>query len=350
MSITQPRWKIPEYSQRQINEAGRIVRDSNTDEEEKAMALTIIDNWRASHAYPLHVFYMNLRRKAQTRVDILVAERMKRMDSIIGKLQREKGMLLYRIQDLGGCRIVLPTIQEVYSYSRQFQHSKIRHELKRTYDYIEQPKISGYRSLHLVYRFKSDRVGKDDYNRYQMLVELQFRTHLQHIWATAVETIGLFTNQALKAGEGDERTKRFFVVVSSLFALREHCPVVPGTSMNQKALISEIKQINDNHHVLEMLQAIRTVIDHDVDNIPDKRGYYILQLNYKKRTLRRQFYKPSEIEEANAQYDFLESQRGNMPLDIVLIRASSFAGVKAAYPNYFLDIGKFVDLVTEYLK
>lgn len=29
-----------------------------------------------------------------------------------------------------------------------------------------------------------------------MVIEIQFRTHLQHVWATAVETMGLFTQQA----------------------------------------------------------------------------------------------------------------------------------------------------------
>lgn len=149
---------------------------------------------------PLHVLYMNLRGKAGSRSDILVAERLKRLESIVGKLQRESGMQLSRMQDLGGCRVVLPTLDEVYSFSEKFQKSRIRHEFKNEKDYIKEPKKSGYRSLHLVYKFKTDTPEKDIYNQYSMLIELQFRTHLQHIWATALETIGLFTNQALKAG------------------------------------------------------------------------------------------------------------------------------------------------------
>ena len=33
-----------------------------------------------------------------------------------------------------------------------------------------------------------------------------------------------------------------------------------------------------------------------------------------------------------------------------LVRAASFGVLKAAYPNYFADIGEFVDLVEEYLR
>ena len=356
MGIQQPRWKVPEFTKRQINDAGTTIRTFPSESHEYKGALQIIDNWRSAHAYPMHVFYMNMRRKAGSREDILVAERLKRMESIVGKLKRENGMQLYRMQDLGGCRMVLPTLDEVYAVSEQIKNSRIRHELKKVNDYIrgegpgQGPKSSGYRSLHMVYRFHTDTPDKEIYNQYPMLVELQLRTHLQHIWATALETIGLFTNQALKAGQGNEEILRFFVVISSLFAIREGCPVVPGTINDERELVSEIEQLNDQYHVLDMLRAIRVTIDHDVDRIPDKKGYYILQLNYTTHLLKRYFFKPSELERANAYYDYLEQHKGDQLLDIVLVRAASYETVKAAYPNYFLDIGEFIRIVEDYLK
>lgn len=117
MDIIQPRWKEPEYTKAQINNAGMVVRNPNATAKEIQEARIVIDNWRAAHAYPLHVFYMNLRGKAKSRSDIIVAERLKRLDSIVDKLQREPSMELYRMQDLGGCRMILPSIDEVYSYS-----------------------------------------------------------------------------------------------------------------------------------------------------------------------------------------------------------------------------------------
>lgn len=86
--IKQQRWKIVEYSKRQINDAGNIIRKDNTTAEELAFATQVIDNWRAAHAYPMHVIYIHLRRMAAPRNDILVVERLKRLDSIIGKLRR----------------------------------------------------------------------------------------------------------------------------------------------------------------------------------------------------------------------------------------------------------------------
>lgn len=349
MGSIQPRWKEPEYTRKEINAAGDVIRNPHSSEEEKRKANQVIDNWRASHAYPLHVFYMNLRGKAGNRHDIIVAERLKRVSSIIDKLKRESTMELYRMQDLGGCRVVLPTIAEVYSFSELFKRSRIRHEPKTPKDYIKNPKASGYRSLHLIYKFRTETPEKEIFNKYPMLIELQFRTHLQHIWATAVESMGLFYNQALKSGQGDESIKKFFVLVSSLFALREGTPVVPGTPNKQEDLIIEIKKIDKKHHILDKLRAIRTVVEHETDKMPDKKGYYILQLNYKTHMLRRAYYKPSQAEQANSDYEYLETCKRE-ELDIVLVRAGSFSIVKAAYPNYFMDIGEFVQIITEYLQ
>lgn len=102
--------------------------------------------------------------------------------------------------------------------------------------------------------------------------------------------------------------------------------------------------------ILDMLRAIRAAIDHDSDTVPDKKGYYILQLDYKKHLLKRLFFKPSELEQANKLYDYLEAKNADAPLDIVLVRATSYATVRDAYPNYFMDIGEFIGIIMDYLR
>ena len=133
---TNDKWKEPIYSKKEINNAGQLLRNPGITSAERSRALSIVDNWRAAHAYPLHVLYMNLRRRAESKANVLVVERLKRLDSIVKKLEIEKGMQLYRMQDLGGCRMVLPTLQDVYKYSDNLERSRIRHELKKTNDYI----------------------------------------------------------------------------------------------------------------------------------------------------------------------------------------------------------------------
>lgn len=269
----QPRWKTVEYSKTQIILAGKAIKKVDATEEETKKAMLVIDNWRAAHAYPLHVIYTHLRRMAKDNDEnIVVAERLKRLDSIIKKLKRQKMMNLWTMQDLGGCRFIVPELSDVFTYANKYKKSRIRHKFIREYNYIAQPKQDGYRSLHHVYKYYSD-TPDSPYNN-NMLIELQFRTHLQHLWATAVETMGLYTKQALKAGQGDDETKRFFALTSSLLAM-----------------------------------------------------------------------KVSQAENANAAYTQIEKNRVENKIDAVLVSVSSFQTLKVAYPNYFSDIGEFLQII-----
>lgn len=347
--INQPRWKKVEYTRNQIITAGKTIKNNNISDQERDKAITIIDNWRAAHAFPLNTFYIHLRRMAEGQ-DIVVAERLKRLDSILNKLKREPTMSLWTMQDLGGCRFIVPNVEDIYFYSDKFEKSRKRHILKKEYDYVKDPKKSGYRSLHRVYEYHSDR--NDEYNK-NMLIELQFRTHLQHIWATAVETMGLFTKEAIKSGQGSEDVKRFFALVSSLFAIREEQPSVPDTPDDFDELIHEIEAINSRNNIIDFLASIKVVIKeqgHEQDKRKKALGYIILRLNYNNHELQIIPYNASDIETANEAYNQLETMLRSPGYDTVLVRVSSMELLKKAYPNYFSDIGEFVDIVRSYLR
>ena len=345
--IKQPKWKTVEYSRSQIIRAGKIVKNDNAPDGEVDEAIRIIDNWRAAHAFPLHVIYMHLRRMAKNHTEIIVAERLKRIDSILGKLKREPTMSLWTMQDLGGCRFVVPGIDDVYKYSEKYENSRKRHIQRNTNDYIKNPKASGYRSLHVIYEYRSD--NNDVYNR-NMLIELQFRTYLQHIWATAVETMGLFTKDALKSGIGPVDVKRFFALISSLFAMQEKQPIVPNTPKDVSSLVAEIRELNRKNNYLTFLEGINVAIEAQKrKKLNQTHKYFILILNYNKHTLEIQSFRPSDFEKANKIYSDIETTRAEAQIDAVLVRVSSFEVLKKAYPNYFSDIGEFVNLVKGYL-
>lgn len=350
-STNQPRWKTVEYSKKQIVNAGKIVTQNNQNTDEYKHALDIIDNWRAAHAFPLHVIYMHLRRMCKNKNNVIVAERLKRLDSIVAKLIREKTMNLWRMQDLGGCRVIVATVEEVYTYSDEYENSKKRHIKKREYDYIKNPKTSGYRSLHIVYEYKSDSVDK--YNK-NMLIEIQYRTHLQHLWATAVETMGMFTKEAIKSGQGSDEIKRFFVLVSALFAKKEGQPIPPNVVDDLDEIISEIEILNAEKNYLDFLSGIQVAAVNQKYNSEKgtskkNNGYCILILNYNIRRLRIIPFMSSKIDEANKMYNNIERTRAEK-IDAVLVRVSSFDKLKKAYPNYFSDIREFINIVKSYLK
>lgn len=337
-------WKTVEYSQNQIKKAGKTILKDNSTEEEIKRALMIVNNWRAAHAFPLNTITCHLKRI--TSDDAIIVQRLKRLDSITGKLKRFHNMSLCTMQDLGGCRVIVDSTEDVYKIVNKYKTSRIRHVLKDEYDYLAHPKESGYRSYHLVYQYHSDR--SETYNK-NMLIEIQVRTRLQHMWATAVETMGIYTNNALKAGSGNKDVLRFFTLVSSVFAIRENMPVAPKTSNDLECLVKELRNIDKRNNIVSTLSAISVAINHVKGQ--KKKGYYILILNYKTKMLRIKSYKPSEINEATEVYNNIEENvRKDRSVDAVLVSATSFDSLRAAYPNYFSDIKEFVELVRSYIE
>lgn len=336
-------WETPKYSKAEINKAGSIIADPSSTKEERDNALVILNNWRAAHAYPLQVMCSNLRLR---NPNAIVVQRLKRLDSITGKIERFPNMSLYRMQDLGGCRVIVDTIDQVYEAVNRYKNSRIRHILKREYDYIQNPKNSGYRSYHMVYQFQSDK--KDTYNK-NMLIEIQFRTKLQHIWATAVEMMGIYTKSQLKANRGDKDVLRFFVLISSVLAKMENMPICPNTENDYNKLITEIQQIDKRLNIVSRISALSVAINHtNASKTMKGKGYYVLILNYKDKLLRVRGFLTNQIELATKVYNEIEATN-NPEVDVVLVSATSFDSLKTAYPNYFTDISQFVKMMRRIL-
>jgi|SRR5438034_967309 len=121
LSLPEMAWATPHHSRTQVDAAGKdLVRlgtpATNSDFEETSAhfehALAVINNWRASHSFPLNTFQVGLRSHAeQINPDALVAQRIKRLSSIELKLRRFPTMKLSQMQDLG-CRSLDSTRRE----------------------------------------------------------------------------------------------------------------------------------------------------------------------------------------------------------------------------------------------
>jgi hypothetical protein len=115
-------WTTNKYSPQEINAAGRslvqLYNAEGTYEDWNAQqwvawnkAAPVISNWRACHGYPLSILQMNLRRAARRFDEApVIAQRTKRLNSIVVKLDREPQMKLSQMQDIGGCRAVVRSI------------------------------------------------------------------------------------------------------------------------------------------------------------------------------------------------------------------------------------------------
>lgn len=347
-------WKVSEYTKKQINEAGKKIIDPNISEEEAREARAVIDNWRAAHAFPMNTFAIQLRRRTKDIEGAVVVQRIKRLESIKGKLKRKEKMELYRMQDLGGCRVIVPTVSDVYTVVNDIRHSRIRHIELTPKDYIAIPNPeTGYRSYHMCYRYKSEKNSKYDGLR----IELQIRTKMQHLWATAVETVGLFTQNGLKFNQGDEDWLLFFKLVSALFSWEEQTAVVEGVPENRIELMMELMKVEQKLRAIMHLVTIGVTTQSVGHLAQNKRpGYYIISLlfapNKKNISLNVEKFLGMEkgLDAATKRYNELEARRGKGYINSVLVSAQSYENLVVAYPNYFADITEFTALFLELMK
>lgn len=170
-------------SKTKVNAAGETIRaylegDETVITREALQALDLVQEFRAEHAGPLRLVAANLRyyvNKHSSSRPIIVGQRLKRLATIVDKLRREPLMKLARMHDIGGCRAVVASEEEVRAIAT---HLRRRWRVVRDYDYMKNPKAhSGYRAYHLVV-LKNER-----------LIEVQLRTHVQHRWAELIEVV-----------------------------------------------------------------------------------------------------------------------------------------------------------------
>jgi hypothetical protein len=333
-------WVTLEYSKGQVDAAGRLLAGGAASPEEINQALDILNNWRAAHSFPLNTIQVGLRRRARS-VDehALIAQRLKRVSSILQKLRRFPHMKLSRMQDLGGCRAVLNTSGDAHKVRQEYAKSRQQHEFVGEKDYIAEPKESGYRGIHLIYKYESDRTSA--YNG--RLIEIQLRSRLQHAWATAVETVGTFLQQSLKASEGSDLWLRFFALTSSAFAVVEGTQLVPGTPQDEKMLRSEISTLANQLQVRKKLAAFTQALKIAEDTKTKAAHYFLLSLTPAQGHLAVYGYTKQELEQATAHYLEIEKSQANTPgAQTVLVAVDSLSALKRAYPNYFLDTEVFL--------
>ncbi len=337
-------WISPQSTKREINRAGDVLINKNSTPQEKEKAIEQVNNWRLAHAFPLNTFQNRLRTVSRSiDPECLVAQRTKRLTSIVSKLERISGFNLSQIQDIGGCRAIVRTIGQVENIVQKYKHGSrgVKHDFVKQNDYIDSPKTTGYRSIHLIYRYKSDKNPVFD----DLKIEIQIRTILQHAWATAVEAVDTFTNQSLKAGEGEEKWLRFFALVSSYFAITEKKPLVPNTSNGFKELRNEIIFLESELSVITKLKSYQTTVS--VTDRPwaahAKAYYYLLVLDPEIKNVTISYYTKQQADMANADYSILESQYEKSVKNVVLVSVESITALKLAYPNYYLDTNIFID-------
>lgn len=325
-----------EVSRKLVNNAGdilsgRIVIGMSRDE-----ALKVLENFRSIHTHPLNVFRILLQRKSKTiSGDVLISQRLKRTPSIINKLKIQKNMSLSQMQDVGGLRAVVNNLSDVYGLKDMIRSSEAQVAFKSTLvkekDYIKEPKDSGYRSIHLVYKYEKN-VASDRHCR----IEIQLRTKNQHAWATAVEVIGTYLRQPLKQSFGDKKILDLFKEISKAFIFLEE----------NKIDIPQFKKVISSVQDLKLRDLLRgfSLVTEESNQKTGK--YFLITLNFQQKTVSLKRFTEPKLDQANAEYSELEKKYLNdKSVEVVLVSVDDMRNLQKLYPNYFLDTQEFLKLL-----
>ncbi|MGN7099338.1 RelA/SpoT domain-containing protein [Brevundimonas diminuta] len=321
----------PGGSKSRVNRAGRAIRENA----ETIDDLVTINVWRAAHKPVLNTFQSILRNRTRY-TDTVVVQRHKRKSTIFGKLNRFPTMELSRMDDVAGCRLIFKDIASLYDFRERIHRARFRHTLRNSvdkYDYIKNPKSTGYRGIHDVYEYDAN--SATGVSSKGLLIELQYRTTVQHAWATAVEVIGFITSSQPKFQEGDKRYEDAMTYASEILA-RAH---EARTSYLHHLSDDEVLQgFIDLDHELNLMTLLRSLNAADAQVQANRNVILIFSDTEELQT---ESY--NSATEALRRLFVLEQQ--NPGKDIVLVRGDSGDDVRTAFRNYFSDAREFIDLV-----
>ncbi|HEY5410963.1 MAG TPA: hypothetical protein VIJ94_09590 [Caulobacteraceae bacterium] len=330
---------VPSHSKSEVVRSGEVLREEfgYPYPDHAPPAFGVANHWRTQHIEPMRRVRTALAAMARNRRMPVgqTAARLKRMPSIRKKL-RNTPLTLFEIQDIAGCRIIAPTMAEAAQFRDACLANRLCFDVHREDDYIAKPRASGYRSYHLRAKLKpGEEVG--DLSRYK--VEIQVRSQLQHAWATAVEAVGLVRKEDLKGGQGDGDWLRLFTLMSGALAAEEGAPPVPGVDDNPALRREELCDLDGKLRALDKLQRYKAAINNASVFGGGANQFFLIKFDRKHMTVsidRGYFSRHGPV-------SYYDNEIKKPDEDSVLVEVDRVSELKAAYPNYFLDVTLFAN-------
>lgn len=321
----------PGGSKSRVNRAGDNVRVG----QETPDDLVVIEEWRAAHRGVINTFQAILRNRLRGQ-KVTVAQRHKRRNTIFDKLKRLPRMQLARMDDVAGCRLIFRNEKELRRFRTSLHRARFNHKLRHSpekYDYIENPKNTGYRGIHDVYEYDvNSESGKDLKGLY---VEIQYRTLVQHAWSTAVEIVGFITESQPKFERGDERYHREMALASEILARAHESKLGPFPNMSDREVLESFLALDKELGLMQTLRGLHQA----KSDISDKKNSILIFDASGELTIR------SYRDATDALRELFEMEKEMPEKDIVLVRADSSDEVRTAFRNYFTDAREFIRLL-----
>ena len=324
---------LPLYSKNRVTNAGKKIAKGNDSNED----WLVMENWRNSHSYIINTFRTTLGRNipATKKKKIILAQRLKRLSTIVDKLTTGRAKDLATMNDLAGCRLIFGSIKDLNLYRKKLHKASFKHRRINgdRYNYISEPKSTGYRGIHDVYSYDVNSQGGKIYNG--LLIEIQYRTNVQHAWATAVEISDLINKTRVKFDKGAEpKRERFFVLASEYLARKyeDSKGFLPDIADND--LIKELNKLENQIHIVRSLKAVHK----EQAKVPSSKN---IVLHFKEERLEAKGFNSSR--KAIDYRNLIETQ---YPADdVVYVRGEKSNQISNAFRNYFRNSEEFVRLI-----
>lgn len=177
-----------------------------------------------------------------------------------------------------------------------------------------------------------------------MLIEVQLRTKLQHLWAASVETVDIIRGTSMKTKQSDSYWQKFFELASSAFAYMEALPLLPqhyGWGISK--LCDEIRAMMNRYPIEDSLETYAATYDAIQGRKRAKDSYYaVVTFDSCSNETSILYYPENRYQEAVYRYEELENITCN---NNVLVSVSDLRKLRDAYPNYFKDISRFREMI-----
>ncbi len=363
-------WSLPKYSRSRVDVAAKVLMKAaslrpddvvRVPSGEWTEELDIVNDWRSSHTFPLEAVRQDLEVRAKKITpNALIAQRLKRLPSILGKLveNRERYMTLTQMQDIGGCRAIMPCLADVRNLVANYQESLPAQVLMKTDDYIARPKEDGYRSVHLAIRYQTGEASYSKFNGHR--VEIQVRTILQHMWATAAEMLFIFGGVPVRSSQrfvpahrkSEEEIilwRRFFNLMSDAMAGLEdghHPPPEVRSELGRLvAAVNGRSAFWAWSHVEGWAVGSRSRLPGSVSDLGDA-AYFLLELHPDEMGVTVNGFGQKDSEAAFRAYAEAEKRaQGLIGTNVVLVSVDSINQLREAYPNYYGDTEGFLNIL-----
>jgi putative GTP pyrophosphokinase len=163
-----------------------------------------------------------------------------------------------------------------------------------------------------------------------LLLEIQYRTRCQHVWASAVELVGQLTPSEPKFGRGDPKHGQFFKLVSEVFARTQEGMSSVHPDLSDAELLRRLEDLDAEINLMAMFRLTKPSAETTTARA------VILHLGANGLKVH------PFADRGAASGALFKLEKAYPDDDIVLVGADTFESIRSVYRNYFSDAADFV--------